>query len=315
MLITTNLHSILYTFDSIKKQTVITMKKLLVAISFLSFTYSQAQSEPQKFEEYIISNGGVFGLTISPDSETALWVNSKGKRDTLIIMESHKRNGKWMKPVVASFSSPNGSWKDIDPVFSPDGKTVLFQSNRSVENHPDRKGFDIWAVKKVKNGWSEPYHLGNTINTDASESFASMTKSGNIYFMKDNETKKGNSDIWVSRLVKGEYQKPENLGSPINTEERESNPYISPNEDYIIYFSTNPKGHGEIDFYISFNNKGKWSEPVNLGKPINSELAEFCPFVHQKEKKFYFARQKKMENGLMTEDFYSVDFDVKKYKK
>ena len=291
------------------------MKNFLLAISLLSISFSQAQTEPQKFEPGIISNGGVFGLTISPDSETALWVNSNGKRDTLIIMESHKREGKWTKPVVASFSSRKGEWKDIDPIFSPDGKTVLFQSNRSVENYPDRKGFDIWAVKKTKTGWSEPYHLGHAINTNASESFASMAKNGNIYFMKDNENKKGNSDIWVSKLVKGEYQKPVNLGSPINTEERESNPYISPNEDYLIYFSTNPKGHGEIDFYISFNKKGKWSEPVNLGKPINSELAEFCPFVHQKEKKIYFARQKKEENGTFTEDLYSVDFDVKKYQK
>ena len=171
----------------------------------------------------------------------------------------------------------------------------------------------ISILPKIKNGWSTPYHLGNIINTDASESFASMTKKGNIYFMKENEDQKGKSDIYVSKFVKGEYQKPINLGSPINTTERESNPYISPNEDYLIYFSSHPKGFGEIDLYISFNNKGKWSEPVNLGQSINSELAEFCPFVHQKEKKLYFARQTK--NGeLMIEDFYSIDFDAKKFR-
>lgn len=289
------------------------MKNFLIALSVICSLTVFAQTEPQRFEPTLITDSG-FGLAISPDSNTALWVKSKGKRDTLIIMESRKKDGKWSQPVVASFSNSKGEWKDIDPIFSPDGKTVLFQSNRKIENYPDRQGFDIWAVKKTKKGWSEPYHLGHTINTNASESFASMTKSGNIYFMKDDENKKGNSDIWISKFAKGEYQKPINLGSPINTEERESNPYISPNEDYIIYFSTNPNGFGEIDLYISFNKKGKWSEPINLGKPINSELAEFCPFVHQKEKKLYFSRQKKTENGTMLEDFYSVDFDVKKYK-
>lgn len=291
------------------------MKKQLLILSFLIVVCVHAQSEPQKFDPNLRSHGGVFGLTISPDSKTALWVQSKGKRDTLIIMESWNKNGTWTKPVVASFSSQNGNWKDIDPMFSPDGKTVLFQSTRSTIHSSPKKDFDIWAVKKLKNGWSEPYHLGNTINTDASESFASMTKKGNIYFMKDNETQKGNSDLWVSRVVNGKYQKPENLGSPINTQERESNPYISPNEEYIIYFSSHPKGHGQNDLYISFNNKGTWSEPVNLGLPINSELAEFCPFVHQKEKKLYFTRQKKIENGMFIEDFFSVDFDVKKYQK
>lgn len=288
---------------------------MLFSTAMLCFAFVSAQKNAQIFEPGIISTGGEFGLTISPDSKTAFWVRSNGGRDTLVIMQSEKRNGKWQKPVTASFSTSTAEWKDIDPVFSPDGKTVLFQSNRPVPGQPQRKGFDIWQSTKTKTGWSEAAHLGNVINTDSSESFASITKSGTIYFMKVNEDGKGKSDIYYSRKVNGEYQTPQNLGLPINTAERESNPYISANEDYIIYFSTDPKGYGDVDLYISFKKDGKWGTPKNLGLPINSVDAEFCPFVHVKEKRIYFARQKKIPgSNRFNEEFYWFPFDASRYR-
>lgn len=272
-----------------------------------------AAQQIKMFEPGLISDGGVFGLTISPDGNTALWVKSNGKRDTLVILQSNKINGSWTKPVTASFSTNDAKWKDIDPIFSPDGKTVLFQSNRPVPDRPGRTGFDIWAVDKTSNGWTAAYHLGNTINTDASESYASVTRKGHIYFMKDNPDKAGNSDIYVSRKINGVYQEPENIGSPVNTIQfRESNPFISPDEDYILYFSSDSSGFGEVDLYISFNKKGTWTQPKNMGEKINSSLAEFCPFYHEKEKRLYFSRQKKGD-GRMYEDLYFIEIDLKKY--
>lgn len=290
------------------------MKKYFTILFLLLGSLANAQGVPVKFQEGLISKGGEFGLTISPDSQTALWVESNGKRDTLIIKESKKVNGVWQKPITVSFSSADAKWKDVDPIFSPDGNMVLFQSTRSVQGKPERKGFDIWAVKKTTTGWGEPYHLGNTINTDASESYASIAVNGNIYFMKENENKVGNSDLYVSKLVSGIYQTPENIGLPINTiDHRESNPFISADEKFILYFSSDPSGFGEVDLFISFNKNGSWSSPKNIGKPFNSELAEFCPFYHAKEKKLYFSRQRKTENR-MWEDLYVVDFDPKQYE-
>jgi WD40 repeat protein len=280
------------------------MKKAIFL--FLLFPILINAQQSKLLEPGIISNDGVFGFTLSPDGNRALWVDSNGGRDTLIIKESVKRNGKWQKPVPASFSNriPH---KDIDPVFSPDGKTVFLQSNRPVPNHPNRKGFDIYSVTKTENGWSEPKHLGDVVNTDASESFASITKKGNLYFMKDNENGTGKSDIYVAEFKNGMYIGLKNIGAPINTNERESNPYISPNEDYIIYFSTDPKGFGDVDLYISFRIKNQWTIPQNLGNEINSEAAEFCPFVHQKENRFYFARQKKRGEKRFIENIYYYD--------
>ncbi|WP_290798659.1 TolB family protein [Flavihumibacter sp. UBA7668] len=285
---------------------------ITLSIIFLS-KVNAVFSQPHMFEPGLISNGGVFGLTISPDSRTALWVQSNGRRDTLVIMESHKKNGRWSKPVIAGFSSATASWKDIDPMFSPGGDLVLFQSTRSVPDKPGRTGFDIWAVKKEKNGWGEPYHLGNVINSDASESYASMSANGNIYFMKENEDQVGKSDIYVSEFRNGNYLLPKNLGRPVNTSQRESNPFISPAEDFLLYFSTDSTGFGEVDLYISFRKNEQWTAPKNLGQPINSALAEFCPFLHKKENRLYFSRQEKLPNRML-ENLYYIDFDVEKYR-
>ena len=289
------------------------MLRIFLILLLVFYANGKLIAQPFVFEPDIISNGGVFGLTISPDSKTALWVQSNGRRDTLLIMESHKLQDKWTTPKPASFSTTSAQWKDIDPMFSPDGKLVLFQSTRPVPGKPNREGFDIWAVRREKNGWGQPYHLGNKINSDASESYASITRSGTIYFMKENEDKVGKSDIYRSEKMNGEYQDPVNIGIPVNTSERESNPFISPEEDYLLYFSTDSSGYGEVDLFISFRKDGKWTSPKNLGQPINSALAEFCPFLHKKEKRLYFSRQQK-QSDRMLENLYFIEFDIEKYR-
>ena len=290
------------------------MKKITIAsFILLNVYFGHSQSTPKVFEPGIISNDGVFGFTLSSNSETALWVSSNGKRDTLKIMESRKINGKWSTPVVAPFSTSTGEWKDIDPIFSPDGKTVLFQSNRNTGRSTSRNDFDIWAVDFHNSIWGKPYNIGNVINTEASESYASMTLDKTIYFMKENPNRSGQSDIYFSEYINGQYGIPENIGSPINTNARESNPFISPKGDYIIYFSSDEKGFGDVDLMISTRKNGNWTKPQNLGKSINSNIAEFCPFVHENEKKLYFSRQEKIDSR-MKENIYSVNFDVQKYK-
>lgn len=281
---------------------------LLACAAFIALPAS-AQNDSSIFEPGLISDGGVFGLTISPDGNHALWVKSNGKREKLVIMESFKAGGKWQAPKTVSFSGNEG-WKDIDPAFSPDGKTLIYQSTRPVPGRPDRKGFDIWSVTRSANGWSAPSHLGNLINSEESESSASIASNGTIYFMKDQGA--GNSDLWKSRLVNGEYQAPENLGAPVNTaKHRESNPFIAPDESYLIYFSSDPAGLGDVDLFISFREKDGWSTPKHIDAPINSKLAEFCPWVHQG--RLYLSRQEK-QGDRMIENIHSFPFNPANYK-
>lgn len=278
-----------------------------------------AQKTPLLFGKGMVSNDAVFGFTLSPDAKHAFWVQSNnGRRDTLYIKEATLKKGSFQQAQIASFSAEaaSGKWKDIDPLFSPDGKTVLFQSTRPVPGLPGRKGFDIWAVSKLKNGkWSDAWHLGNAVNSDSSESYASIANNGNIYFTSNLPNNFGGTDLYVSKFVNGIYEPAQNLGNIINSGDRESNPYIAPDESYLLYFSSKKENsYGEVDLYISYKTNGQWQPGINLGAPINSVIAEFCPFYHAKQKRLYFSRQQKKNTGGMIENIYSVSFDPNAYR-
>ena len=61
----------------------------------------------------------------------------------------------------------------------------------------------------------------------------------------------------------------------------------------MIFCSDKPGGMGDADFYISFStDEGSWSEPVNMGANINSEGAEYIPYVSPDGKYFFFTSDK-----------------------
>ena len=56
--------------------------------------------------------------------------------------------------------------------------------------------------------------------------------------------------------------------------------FIAPDESYIIFCSARKSGFGRGDLYISFKDEnGGWQEAQNMGKPINTEKHELCPFM------------------------------------
>ncbi|WIV98363.1 TolB family protein [Kinneretia aquatilis] len=302
------------TRHGLRKLAGLTLMALLSAVcqaetSTMAERLQQAASDGL-YEPGLISDGGVFCLTLSPAEDRALWVRSGGGRSSLAIMEAKRRDGRWLAPFPASFSM-DPRWKDIDPMFSPDGRSLIFQSNRPVPNRPERSGFDIWQVRLQAEGWGEPEHLGDGINGDDSESSASMAADGSIYFMKNNPDGEGQSDLYVSRFKDGRYQAPENLGAPINTRQRESNPFIAPDQSYLIYFSSGPDVQGETDLLISFREGGHWRPPINLGPPINSVGAEFCPMVHRD--RLYLSRQFKAE-GRLIENIHRFPIDLQRLR-
>jgi len=280
-----------------------------ISALLLATALSAAAPSDGMFEPGLVSDNGVFGFTLSPDGQHALWVQSGGARTKLVIVDSHKVNGKWQAPTPVPFSATDGS-RDIDPAFAPDGKSVIFQSNRPVPDKPQRKGFDIYSVALQDGRWGPAMHLGHEINGDESESSGSIAADGTIYFMKNGA--EGKSDLWRSRRIDGKYTAPERLAEPVNTGPwRESNPYIAADQSYVLYFSDVPGGAGDMDLYISFNGKNGWSTPKNIGAPFNTAQAEFTPFVHGS--RLYLARQAK-DGERFIENIYSYPFDANSYR-
>lgn len=281
------------------------VKSFLTFLSVILFS-NICFCQVQIFAPNLISDHKAFGLTISASGKELLYVKSFGGRDTLQIYQSKKVKGKWLNPKLAFFSDTN--FKQIDPAFSPDGNTVLFNSLTSKES-----SFDIYITQKTISGWAKAEKLSDSINTNASEFYATISSKKNIYFTRRIQS----NDIYVSYFVDNTYRKALPLGKTINTDKNESNPFISPNEEYLIFFSDRADSFGDTDLYISFNKGGSWSFPLNLGDNINTILGEFCPSIDFKNKMFIFSRTQ-VSNGKRIENIYTIplhQLDIYKFKK
>ncbi|MEO5946347.1 MAG: hypothetical protein ABIP79_05985 [Chitinophagaceae bacterium] len=270
------------------------MGKYLATILATFFITVISFAQVEIYEPNLIADNKVFGLTISPNGKELFYVKSFGGRDTLQIYQSKKVKGKWLIPELAFFADTN--FKQIDPAFSQDGKSVLFNSLTSKES-----SFDIYITHKTIAGWTKPEKLSDSINTNASEFYATISSNRNIYFTRRIQS----NDIYVSYFIGNTYTKALPLSKLINTDKNESNPFISPNEDYLIFFSDRADSFGDTDLYISFNKEGNWSIPLNLGDKVNTTIGEFCPSIDLKNKRFLFSRTQ-VENGHRIENLYTI---------
>lgn len=96
--------------------------------------------------------------------------------------------------------------------------------------------------------------------------------------------------------MEGKWQEPENLGPPVNTDEGEGTPFISPDGSYLLFSR-------QYDLYISYRKEdGGWTEPENLGEPINSPEIELCPMVTPDGKYLFFLSQRGGESHVWWVD-------------
>jgi Tol biopolymer transport system component len=220
------------------------------------------------------------------------------------ILLTELRDGVWTPPEEAGFSLRG---QDGDFTIAPDDQTVLFASGRPVEKGgPSLRDHNIWKTVRTSSGWKEPEWLAHPVNTDAHESYPSLSADGTLYFFSRREGGFGQSDIYLSEPVNGKYEQVINLGSIINTEHHEVDPFIAPDESYLILASDRPGGFGSDDFYICFKSSdGNWLPPMNMGEQINSRHTEYIVNVTLDGKYLFFTSDK---NG--SRDVFWVDREV-----
>lgn len=261
-------------------------------VASICLAFASAPVPPELFASGRISTGDMeLNAAFTPDGKTLYFTKRTPKPQLWVIVVSQLRRGQWSAPEVAPFS---GQYNDFDPFVSPDGKRLYFSSNRPVEGAGRaRTDYDIWYVERTPRGWSQPQHLDAPVNTPAQEFYPSVTKDGTLYFSSNRPGGSGGGDIYRARFVDGRYAEPENLGDSINATTNEGDPYISPDEDYLIFVSYNRQGaSGDGDLYISVRRDGHWSKAENLGPEINSPALDFCPIVSPDGKWLYFTSER-----------------------
>ena len=252
-------------------------------------TDTKSVSEPTIFAPGVISTGDYEVCPqFSLDGKTFYFVKSTPDANFWTIVFSQLVNGKWSALQVAPFS---GQYSDADEFITHDGKQMFFISKRPLSKATrEPRKLDIWVMDRTATGWSEPRNLGSPVNSEESEYFPTLTNDGTLYFGSRRAGGKGGVDLYRSRFVTGKYQEPENLGDAINTEFDEYEPFIAPDESFLIFMAGGrPDGLGGFDLYISYNRNGRWTKAKNLGAPINSAADELSPRITPDGKYFFWA--------------------------
>ncbi len=220
---------------------------------------------------------------------------------------------------IKNFGKPiNSAFPEYGTIFSADGETVIFTSDR-----PNTTGGhvyqldgtfyeDIYISHKINGEWSEPVSISNKINTWHHDAAVALSHDGHqllFYRYSHNSLLHTSGDLYISEFKNGEWTTPEHLPHPINTKNWESSACFSPNDNEIFFTSDRKGGYGGTDIYKSQKlPNGSWTEPENLGPEINTPMNEDSPYLHPNKYTLYFSSNGHL--GMGGYDIFSSDLDI-----
>ena len=200
---------------------------------------------------------------ISEDESVLVYLE---KRDnTNIVYYTAKEGEKWTKPV--NINNRIGSIGDSYPSSLSSDKTRLYLTVK------DYFTSTICYSTFTDGKWTKMKKLKKPVNSKSWNSQAYESYSGNeLYFVSDRKGGYGGLDIYKSvKNSKGKWDNPENLGSSINTNLNEIIPIITPDGNRLYFCSEGHSSIGGYDVFMSVKNaSNNWSDPTNLGYPINT---------------------------------------------
>jgi outer membrane protein OmpA-like peptidoglycan-associated protein len=216
------------------------------------------------------------------------------------IFISYKRNGAWTYATNIG-ENINTPYHDSNLALSADGKTLYMLK--------DEGGGDIYFCQQRQDGtWGPPAALPGSINSSYEEKSITISKDEKtLYFSSNRPGGLGGTDLYkATKDAKGEWTNVKNLGASINTEFDEEGPFIG-YDMVTLYFSS--KGHknmGSFDIFESTFDaqKNKWSEPQNLGYPINTPDDDIFYMTSPDGKRAYYSSVR--EDGLGYTDIFII---------
>ncbi|MCE2777364.1 MAG: OmpA family protein [Algoriphagus sp.] len=225
---------------------------------------SQNWTTPQSISSKINSSYNEGTCSVTADGNFLIFTScdapdSQGSCD---LYSAEKVGGEWQAPKNMG-TKINSSFWDSQPSLSADGRLLFFSSDR----RGGLGGNDIWyAARKVDGTWSEAKNLGAPINTPKNEiSPFFFFNNETLFFASDGHLGFGGMDIFLSRIASGLFQKPENLGLPINDHLDQVALFITAEKDYAYYseLSTSSTAADRAFLY-----RFKFPEEISIGENL-----------------------------------------------
>lgn len=216
-----------------------------------------------------------------------------------IVVSYEDDNGDWSKPVPLS-ENVNTCGHEASINLTPDGQTLIVYKD---DNGNGELYYTQWNGKE----WSALQKFGSDINTEYWETHACLTPDGQrLYFVSDRPGGYGGRDIYrVVKLPNGQWSKALNLGPTINTPYDEDGVFIHPDGKTLFFASKGHQTMGGFDIFFSImDEEGNFSEPFNIGYPINTPDDDVFYITSADGKRAYYSSFK--EGGYGDQDIYII---------
>lgn len=181
----------------------------------------------------------------------------------------------------------NSERPEYAPVINAAGDELYFSSKIEVEEgeFAERLFYSKMIEQDV---WSKPVEIVITEDIFADVAPLYIAPSNDLGLIYDSRS--NNGDIFVVEKVNGKWEIGKSFPKGINSKYWEPSASMFPDKNTLVFSSNRPGGYGGLDLYLSKkNDKGKWSEPENLGPVINTAFDEDAPFVLYDEPTIYFS--------------------------
>lgn len=269
---------------------------------------AQINSESSEFGSAFLDNSLVFSSARrieNKEGKTFKWTN---KNFTNLYIAPINANGNTGSPVLLN-KEINSKFNESTPVFTKDGKTMYFTRNNYLDGRRGKDDKKITLLKLYKASlidgkWTNIVELPFNSDKYSTAHPALSLDEKKLYFASDMPGTFGQSDLFSVLInADGSYGRPENLGPQINTEGRETFPFIS--ADNELYFATDGRpGLGGLDIVVSkINEKGIFDEVQNIGEPVNTKYDDFAFIINSSTRRGYFSSNRK--GGMGSDDIYS----------
>lgn len=281
---------------------------LLVKAKFREEAFNNpVKYDPKNLGENVNTNGDEYVNQILPDGSRLYFTRRSGMPDKQglrdeFIYSSAIIDGEYMPAIPLNLDWHNNKRMGAVTITSNQNRIYFV----GIDFLDSQGRGDIYSSDFVENEWTKPVNIGNIVNTSMMESQPCISADGKeMYFVRS--SKNFGSDLYFSELYQGKWSNPKPVRTA-NTKGNEMSPFIHPDGNTLYFASDGITGMGGYDIFMCKKvSRSEWSEPKNLGYPINSDKNEISFVVSTDGKKAYISSDR--DGGMGGYDIYVFDLD------